>query len=340
MSSHTYDPVSSLQILLHAETSRYMTLVGLTVVFWDHICTFSDEVQLIWTAPRSLVKTLFLANRYMTLACMILAACQTSRLVHMSDAGCVASVVVLGCFEIGSLAIWDLLLLFRVHALWAGHRGIVIATSILYCATYLGHASVGLLSGIMLIPHLYFDPLANTCVADGRPKPMAILWGFALFCETVWFTLTIIKLIKDRKSDDFSNPLMKSLYYGQISYNVVIISVRVFSLLVFTALPPSFLFLGVYFIWAMITAFVTRMMLHLRRVASSGSQEGQTTLFGETTFSTRIIWARHTSAVTSSRTAFSQNPRLADDPENVDRRSGEAEVRRGGGIEMPSYRAD
>lgn len=35
------------------------------------------------------------------------------------------------------------------------------------------------------------------------------------------FTLTIIKLIEDRKSDQFNNPLMKSLYYYQIVYNVV-----------------------------------------------------------------------------------------------------------------------
>lgn len=102
----------------------------------------------------------------------------------------------------------------------------------------------------------------------------------------------------------------------------------------------SYLFSTLSFIWAMITAFVTRMMLHLRRVASSGSQGDQTMLFGETTFSTRIIWARHTSAVNSSNTAFSPNPRLTDDPENVDWRSGETEAVRGGGMEMQSYRAD
>ncbi|KIO26148.1 hypothetical protein M407DRAFT_24579 [Tulasnella calospora MUT 4182] len=172
------------------------------------------------------------------------------------------------------------------------------------------------------------------------------------------FTLTIIKVIQDRKSDHFNNPLMKSLYSGQIIYNVVIIgtgsfllcstwgqltkftwklAVRVFNLVVFTTLPPSYLFLGLYFLWAMITVFVTRMMLHLRRAASSDTQRGQTTSFGETAFST-LVWARHTSAVNSSRTAFSPNIHPADGRINIDWSNEDGE--RGERIELRSSRAE
>lgn len=81
-------------------------------------------------------------------------------------------------------------------------------------------------------------------------------------------------------------------------------------------------------------------MLHLRIVASSDSQGAQATLFGETAFSTRIIWAPpQASAVSSSCSALSQNPRLVDDPENVDRKDGEEDAETGDGIEMQSYRA-
>lgn len=223
MLNHTHGPISQLQTVQHAEVSRYMTVVGLTVVFWDHACTFGDEVQFLWTAPRSFVKNLFLGNRYIALACMVLAACQTSRLVRMSDRvtpllprtvlvltgwfSCIASILVLGCFEMLSLAVWDLLLLFRVHALWGGRRGIVISTSVLYCITYVGHAVAGIVGGTQLIPHLYFDPLANTCTADYRPSIYSMLWAFPLFCETIMFILTIIKVLEDRKSGQFNHPL-------------------------------------------------------------------------------------------------------------------------------------
>ncbi|KIO26150.1 hypothetical protein M407DRAFT_24581 [Tulasnella calospora MUT 4182] len=250
---------------------------------------------------------------------------------------CKVSVILVGCAEIPSLAIWDLLLLFRVHALWGKRRDIVVATSILYCITYVGHSVAGLIGAVEIIPHLYFDPVANACATDYRPTQFAIAWAFVLFCETVMFTLTIIKVIQDRKSDHFNNPLMKSLYYGQIIYNVVIIAVRVFNLVICLTTPPSYLFLGLYFLWAMVTVVITRMMLHLRRAASSDSQHGQTTSFGETAFST-LVWARYTLPVNSSRTAFSPNIHSADARRNIDWSGEDGES--GERIELRSYRAE
>lgn len=335
MIEHTHHELASpQQIVLHAEASRYMTLVGFTILLWDHICTLDEEIQFIWTASRSWVKILFLVNRYSTLAFLAAAACQTSRLASYSDVGCGWSVEVIGFFEAVSLAMWDLFLLLRVHALWRKRRSIVVSTYLLYSMTYVCHVVVGLLGGVQLFSHMYFDPLAKTCVTDYRPIPFSIQWAFALFCETIMFILTIIKVIEDRRTDQFNNPLMESLYYGQLIYNVVIIVVRVFNLLVWITSPPSLFFLGVYFIWALIATFVTRMMLHLRWAASFDAQRSQTTLLGETAFSTRIVWARHA----SKTTAFSPDTHLADDRENAGRSSEDGES--GERIELRSYRAN
>lgn len=338
MLDHTHDIYTPQQIVLHTEISRYMTVIGFTVVLWDHVCTFDDEIQFMWNAPKSLVKILFLVNRYLTLLCLAFLAWETSRLGHLSNAFCIGLVTVLGCFQTMSLATWDLLLLFRVHALWGGRRSIVIATSFLYCVTYVCHAVVGLIGSAQLIPHLYFDPYAKTCVTDFRPRLLSFLWCFALFCETVMFILTLIRVIEDHKPDQINNALMRSLYYGQIIYNVVIIAVRIFNLVIFITLPPSFLFLGAYLIWALITALVTRMMLHLRRVASMESHRSTTTFFGETAFSTRIVWARHPSAMDLSSTAFSPGDHLAVERQNVDWSTEHGET--GETIELQSYRAD
>lgn len=241
----------------------------------------------------------------------------------------------IGFLEATSLAIWDLFLLFRVHALWGRRRSIVFSTYFLYSMTYVCHIVIGLLAGIELFSHMHFDPLAKTCVTDYRPKLFSIQWSFSLFCETIMFILTMIKLVEDRRTDQVHNPLMESLYYGQLIYSVVIIVVRVFNLLIWVTSPPSLTFLGVYFIWAVVATLVTRMMLHLRRVASFDSQRGQTTLFGETAFSTRIVWAQHTQAVNSLRTAFFPDSDLADDRENVDRSSEDGER-----IELRTYRTE
>ena len=55
------------------------TAVGLTVLFYDHVLTFADEVRLVWLAPRSLAKYAFLFNRYLVLGTLLCVACGTRR---------------------------------------------------------------------------------------------------------------------------------------------------------------------------------------------------------------------------------------------------------------------
>lgn len=76
----------------------------------------------------------------------------------------------MGFVETWSLSVWDctllprrledsaevdeiseVLLLFRVHALWGGHRALVVGTYILYFLAYSCHAVVGLISAIQLV---------------------------------------------------------------------------------------------------------------------------------------------------------------------------------------------
>ncbi|KIO26690.1 hypothetical protein M407DRAFT_24004 [Tulasnella calospora MUT 4182] len=123
--------------------------------------------------------------------------------------------------ETPSLAVWDLLLLFRVHALWGGRRSIVIGTYSLYFLAYCCHTVLGLIFVAQLIPHIHYDPLVRACVANYRPPMMSVLWAFALTSETVVFVLTLIKVVEHRTSNQIHNPLLKSLHYGQIIYNVV-----------------------------------------------------------------------------------------------------------------------
>ncbi|KIO26688.1 hypothetical protein M407DRAFT_24002 [Tulasnella calospora MUT 4182] len=74
---------------------------------------------------------------------------------------------------------------------------------------------------LLMAPHIHYDPLAKACVVSERPSVMSIIWIFALTSETVVFVLTLIKVLEHRASNQINNPLMDSLHYGQIIYNVV-----------------------------------------------------------------------------------------------------------------------
>lgn len=54
-------PNPRVEILLQQVTSLlYLVVAGFAVLVWDHMLTFNDEVQLIWPAPTTFVKLLFL----------------------------------------------------------------------------------------------------------------------------------------------------------------------------------------------------------------------------------------------------------------------------------------
>lgn len=60
----------------------------------------------------------------------------------------------------------------------------------------------------------------------------------------------------------------------------------------------------------MITALVTRLMLHLRKAANSSPQQSDPSFFAETAVSTRMVWARQRPTWNSSRTVFTHDANL------------------------------
>ncbi|CAE6397429.1 unnamed protein product, partial [Rhizoctonia solani] len=56
---------SELEILARDTfVGRCVSIAALTLLFYDHLITFADEVHLIWPAKLGLVKAIFFLNRY------------------------------------------------------------------------------------------------------------------------------------------------------------------------------------------------------------------------------------------------------------------------------------
>jgi len=51
--------------------TTYVRLLGFTILVWDHMITFADEVEFVWKEPKKLMAYLFLFNRYFTPAAYI-----------------------------------------------------------------------------------------------------------------------------------------------------------------------------------------------------------------------------------------------------------------------------
>ncbi|KAG8794719.1 hypothetical protein FRC12_022234 [Ceratobasidium sp. 428] len=51
--------------MVHVMASRHFSFAGFVVLLYDHLLTFGDEVQLVWSQPTSVVSVIFLVNRYL-----------------------------------------------------------------------------------------------------------------------------------------------------------------------------------------------------------------------------------------------------------------------------------
>jgi len=54
-----------LDDVAHHMQTNYLGVASLTILIWDHIDTFADEVEFIWKTPKGLLIYLFFLNRYL-----------------------------------------------------------------------------------------------------------------------------------------------------------------------------------------------------------------------------------------------------------------------------------
>ncbi|KAG8976657.1 hypothetical protein FRB90_009098, partial [Tulasnella sp. 427] len=113
----------------------------------------------------------------------------------------------------------QVLLLFRLHALWGGRRSIVIGTITLILLIYAAITVVATFSILELIPHLHYSEVARICSADHRPSLMSAIWTFALSFETVIFIMTAAKAFQYRSSE-YHNPILHILYRDGFAYYI------------------------------------------------------------------------------------------------------------------------
>ncbi|KAF4616415.1 hypothetical protein D9613_008244 [Agrocybe pediades] len=65
---------SWIQILYDVQSTRYSRMASNTLVIYDHLITFDDEIELIWRRKCSLSSIIFLLNRYYVLGSMLFAS--------------------------------------------------------------------------------------------------------------------------------------------------------------------------------------------------------------------------------------------------------------------------
>ncbi|KAG1782189.1 hypothetical protein EV702DRAFT_512201 [Suillus placidus] len=224
--------------LQNLRASQYFSAAGLVILLWDHFLTVHDEVELIWRARWSLPKLLFLFNRYVVPACLIIFTDQWVLRRHFFRFGICQTWfgvgIVVGMVSIGTS---NFLILLRLWVLWDRKTRLVLVTLPLFLVTQITAIVCTAYVVSSMMPLVVFEPYLHSCILTQKHAKMA-----------------------------------KVMYRDGSIYFFVLFGLRVLNLVLSIVSPLSLMFLGVFFIWSACNVTLTRLIMNLRRAAAEAEE--------------------------------------------------------------------
>lgn len=230
---------------------------------YDHMSTFSDEVELVWMKPISPVSCLFLFNRYVVPIVALVDLWSFGGLAKgVTDKWCRDWLIAEGAFQTLCQGIAHLLACLRVRALLNAKRWVDWAL-LVWGVLYFGGAVVSTSLILAYVEKDYaWNTILNICFGS-MPPWMAWAWVPGLVFETILFGMLISKAYQDWRRD-LSFPITRLLYRDGFLSFLLIASCSVFNIIAWTALPSSLVALAKNFSFCLIVTMSSRIVLNLR----------------------------------------------------------------------------
>lgn len=255
--------------LHHLLITRYTAAAGITLLLYDHMLTFGDEVKYIWkskewTAP----KYMFFIVRYGVPLAVLGHIIQMSGLsnITLSDAFCRGYFAVSTAFGLTTIAMTNFIVLLRLWVLWDRDRIAVAVTVFAFVLTNV--VSLGML--IFMITRVYATVTWNQAILMCSPAerlPLGGLWIPGLVFEVIIFVMACFNaLYRPRPSHD---ALAKVLYRDGLTYFAVLFTMRIINVVVGFVAPLSLIFVGVFFVWCTTTITTTRLVINIRKMSEA-----------------------------------------------------------------------
>ncbi|KAH7921191.1 hypothetical protein BV22DRAFT_747719 [Leucogyrophana mollusca] len=264
---------------------RAFGVAGYTILVWDYILTFADEVRYIWMAPWTLSKALFLVNRYGNLASQtFLHIEETGFLSHGSQKWCHRFNVYATIYLFVATESIHILVLLRAWAIW-GCTPRVAAWLISIYAIYSLLVLAMTVYGTTTSTFQTFQYLEDigVCVAYMPPYlwtlffPSNPLYSFAL--DTSVFAITMRSLRKHSRACRHLYPsqLLQQLFKDAITFFLVNTFNNAFVILVMWtlyAMSPKNL-IAMSFSTPLLSVAGQRLVLNLRGLRTQTYSRGQ-----------------------------------------------------------------
>ncbi|KIP11517.1 hypothetical protein PHLGIDRAFT_454225 [Phlebiopsis gigantea 11061_1 CR5-6] len=270
-----------VQALHDANTTRYLSgapspavscpprssprpAVGLIILFYDHLLTFSDEVRLVWAAPRSFPKYAFLFNKYLVLACLLSVAHEMCGFVGQvaSDLVCKRLISTTSMLSLASTAIGNILVLLRVVMLW-DHQPVIL--KLMVVGFFVSFATQTVMMSTSLVnywPGIVWSSRAGMCITQFKNPLLIGVWASPMLFEVLVLVSTIVNALDRPQQAEM--PLTRALHRDGIIYFFAVTCFRTLNLTLAVVARSSLTMAGVFWIWGMTTAILNRALLRMR----------------------------------------------------------------------------
>jgi len=262
MSSPVPPPSALSAALTHLHAGAYFQTAAFAVLIYDHILTFSDEVERIWKQKMTGASILFLINRYITPIQFIIIIDAFQDPIWTRPT-CNRFVIFEGASTVALISVCELILILRVYALYGRSTPIAVFLLILL-AVQISLSSAGLHRGFAV----HLPPGITGCILTATSPFFATVWTAPLVTDTFIFILTVWRTCQYIKRSGRSPTIDIFLRDGIIYFCVIFMANMLNTLLYFTA-PPDIKPIGASFSQIITSVMISRLVLNLRSISQS-----------------------------------------------------------------------
>ncbi|KAJ8096252.1 hypothetical protein PM082_011395 [Marasmius tenuissimus] len=249
-------------LILHRWLASFDVLAA-TLVVYDTLLNFDNELHFIWASPWTSVKVLYLVQRYLPFVDVVILLVYYQSLTDPKQ--CLTTMRIIGWLSFAGALLAEALMSIRVWAVWGRSRYILACLGILYigCFTpgafYFGKFIQGVAYGNPPFP------ISNRegCLIVGGNNLLYITWTMFAVYDTASFILMMIPVARAYRRGGRSS-VIRIIYQDGIKYSVFLSAFSLMNIVVMITCP-SFVFLLSSVERVFHSVIASRAILHIRQ---------------------------------------------------------------------------
>ncbi|KAJ7476166.1 hypothetical protein FB451DRAFT_1557938 [Mycena latifolia] len=267
-----------LQFIADTQTTNYLLAASLTLAVFEHIATFKDELQLIWSGPLRISNAIYIWMRYFTLITTVIYSTFMFREVK-SDHSCRAFLLAEAITASFIVVTADLILVLRVWILYGRPRKLLYFLLPLITAEIIAMLLVAVFTILPLRDYFHVGNTILGCYSLNVPRYLTFYAVPPAVMTFTMFGMTLYKcgrtLLDNRAA---RMPVITLFLRDGVFWFLAIFAISITDLIVWARGRPGLAQATINPATVLVSVIGTRILLNLKRLAIGGSASNVTAL--------------------------------------------------------------